>query len=487
MSDRGIVSYERVSDSYLKQRQLKGRAGWFLLWGLGVGAVISGDFYGWNFGLAKGGFWGLTIATLLMGIMYICMVFSIAELSAALPHAGGFYSFTRSAFGPVVGFICGVALAIEYILTPATIVVGLTGYVQPLIPTMPVWGLWILAYAIFVAINIWNVDLTFYVGLFLTIIAVMVLLIFYISMTVSGVFNLEQLFNISAAPGQLATWLPKGWTGVFAAIPYAIWFYLGIEEVPLAAEETRKVKSDIPLALIFGIFTLVVLSFLTLIINSGVGGGAAAIGGSNIPLADGFDSYFGKGTSSALVTAMALTCGMIASFHTIIYAYGRILFSLSRAGYLPRWISLTNKNHTPYVAIILGALVGLVCAEIINISGSGGAGKILLNMSVFGAVISYLLVMLSYIKLKLDRPDLLSAYESPLGIKGAIVGMILAVVALFACFVDPDYRFGVWGVSIFMLAAIAFFWIFTRHRLVARAPEEKAALLSKRELRTMEE
>jgi ethanolamine permease len=273
--------------------------------------------------------------------------------------------------------------------------------------------------------------------------------------------------------------------GVFAAIPYAIWFYLGIEEVPLAAEETRKVKTDIPLSLILGIFTLVVLSFLTLVINSGVGGGAAAIGSSNIPLADGFDSYFGNGTSSELVTAMALTCGMIASFHTIIYAYGRILFSLSRAGYLPRSMSLTNKNHTPYIPLILGGLVGLVCAGIIHISGSGGAGKVLLNMSVFGAVISYVLVMSSYIKLKLDRPDLLRPYESPLGINGAIIGTILAVIALFACFVDPDYRFGVWGVSIFMVAAIAFFWIFSRHRLVARAPEEKAALGSKKEIKQL--
>ena len=68
------------------KRQLKGgAAGWVLLAGLGVAYVISGDFAGWNFGLAEGGWGGLLIATILMAIMYTCMVFGLAELSSAMP------------------------------------------------------------------------------------------------------------------------------------------------------------------------------------------------------------------------------------------------------------------------------------------------------------------------------------------------------------------------------------------------------------------
>lgn len=166
---QGLASYENVNDSYLKRRRLSGSAGWPLLWSLGVGAVISGNFFGWNFGLAAGGFWGLAIATFLMATMYLCIAYSIAELSAALPHAGGFYSFTRNAFGPFWGFICGVTIMIEYVLTPAVIVVGITGYLQPLMPAVPVYLLWLFAYAIFVAINIRSVELTLNVGLILTL------------------------------------------------------------------------------------------------------------------------------------------------------------------------------------------------------------------------------------------------------------------------------------------------------------------------------
>ena len=88
----GVARYEQVDAAYIEQRTLRKSAGWKLLWALGVGAVISGDYFGWNYGLATGGFWGLAIATVVMAAMYVCMVYSIAELSAALPYAGGFYT-----------------------------------------------------------------------------------------------------------------------------------------------------------------------------------------------------------------------------------------------------------------------------------------------------------------------------------------------------------------------------------------------------------
>lgn len=480
----GIAYYENVNDSYLKRRRLKGNAGWVMLWSLGVGAVISGDFFGWNFGLAAGGFWGLFIATFLMALMYICMVYSIAELSAALPHAGGFYSFTRNAFGPFLGLICGVALTIEYVLSPAVSLVGISSYLQPLIPTVPVYLLWLLACVIFVGINIRSVELTLNVGFLVTLVAIMVLVIFYLSILIAGIFIPELLFTVPPDIGQSATWLPKGWQGVFAAIPYAIWFYLAIEQLPLAAEETRDVAGDMPKALTFGMFTLVALSLFTLVLNSAVGGGAAAIGQSNVPLAAGFEAYFGKGSTSTVVTAIALTCGMIASFHTVIYAYGRVLFSLSRAGYLPRWISVTGKTNTPYRALVLGGVAVFICAAIINVSGGGAVGAALLNMCVFGALISYVLVMFSYIKLKIARPDLPRPYSSPLGIWGAAIGAGLAILALFACFSLPDYRPGLWGVSIFLVVAIVYFLLYSKNQLVAQAPEEKVALMIKRQVKT---
>jgi len=471
---QGIAAYETVNNGYIRRRQLQGNAGSLLLWGLGVGAVISGDFYGWNYGLASGGFWGFSIAAVLMAIMYLCLVYSTAELSTALPHAGGFYSFTRYALGPFWGFICGITVTIEYVLANAALVFSLSNYLKPLFPNLPSFFIWVFAYAVFLAINIRGFELSVTVCLWLTIIAMTVLAIFYVSMLVSGEFNFDLLFNIPAKPGQSETWLPNGWFGVFGAIPFAIWLYLAIEQLPMTAEETDNVPRNMPTGMISGMVTLIILSIFTVVINSGVGGGAVAIGQSDAPLQDGLEAYFGAGATSTIVTALALICGLIASLHGNMFAYGRIIFSLSRAGYFPRWLSVTSKTNTPHRALIAGATIGFICVLLVS-TGIQAVDAVILNMAVFGALISYILVMVSYMKLK-GNPYLPKPYESPLGTSGAFVGLALATFALVACMSIPDYRGGVWGIGVALIVASVYFLVFRSNRLVAQAPEEATAL-----------
>ncbi|KAB8140381.1 ethanolamine permease [Chloroflexia bacterium SDU3-3] len=477
----GTVQYDNVDQSYLEQRKLKKSAGWILLWALGVGAVISGDFFGWNYGLPAGGFGGMLVATIVVSVMYLCMVFSIAELSAALPHAGGFYSFTRSAFGPTLGFINGVSDIIEYVVTPAVIVISIAGYMQTLIPGVPTYVWWVAFYAVFVGINILGTALTLRVGLVVTLLAIAVLAIFYVGAVASGAFQWDKVFNVVADPQQPAalgasSFLPFGFYGIFAALPFAIWFYLAIEQLPLAAEESHNAASDMPKALIGGIITLLALSIFTLVLNAGVGGGASEVGASLAPLDIGFKAIFGTGATQTLLTVAALT-GLIASFHTIIYAYGRVLFALSRSGYIPRFISVTSaKYHTPARALVIGGVVGLGLALLID-RFAASVGAALLTMSVFGAVISYALVLLSYIKLAISKPELPRPYRSPLGVPGAVVGVVLAVISLIATMAIESNRPGVIGTAVFLAAMIVYYYIYSRKHLVAQAPEEEAAIL----------
>ena len=115
----GGVEYERVGQEYMEHRQLqKGAAGWVLLVGLGIAYVISGEFSGWQFGLAEGGWGGLLIATILMAVMYTAMVYALAEMSAAIPVAGAGYGFARRAMGVWGGFLTGTAIVIEYAIAP---------------------------------------------------------------------------------------------------------------------------------------------------------------------------------------------------------------------------------------------------------------------------------------------------------------------------------------------------------------------------------
>lgn len=121
------------SADYLDKRRLKtGTAGWVLLAGLGVSYVISGDYSGWNFGLEQGGFGGLAIAAVIIAAMYFAMVLGMAEMSSALPAAGGGYTFARRALGTWGGMATGTAVLIEYAIAPAAIATFIGAYVESL-------------------------------------------------------------------------------------------------------------------------------------------------------------------------------------------------------------------------------------------------------------------------------------------------------------------------------------------------------------------
>ena len=479
MNDSRQVEYTTADDGYFEKRKLRRFAGVWSLWALGVGAVISGDFFGWNFGLASGGFGGLLVATAIVAVMYVGLCFSIAEMSPALPPTGGAYSFGRTALGPWGGFITGLAESMEYILTPAVIVVGIGGYVGTIANDLigiqlaaPAW--WAIFYAIFVGMNIMGVELTFRFTIFITFLALSILVVFWIGAFQH--FSWEYALNIEPEAGG-TKWFPRGFGGITAALPFAIWFYLAIEQLPLAAEESHDPKRDMPKGLLWGILTLIIASILTLFLNAGIAPGSAVVGSSDEPLLLAFKTIFGEGVGTSFLGMVAVT-GLIASFHTIIYAYGRNIYSLSRAGYFPKWMSLTHSTrNTPHVALVVGAVMGFIVALIIEYGssffGSVPVGAVLLNMAVFGAMIAYIMQMVSFLYIRdmdLERP-----YVSPLGKPGAIVAGVIAAVTLLFLFINPEYRPGVYGTAIWFAGGLAYFGFYARHRMIL-SPEEEFAI-----------
>jgi len=479
----GSVTYREAGDEYFGQRKLKRHAGVWSLWALGVAAVISGDFSGWNFGLDAGGFGGLLVATVIITVMYFGLCFSIAEMSPALPHTGGAYSFGRSAMGPWGGFVTGVGESIEYVVTPAVVVTFIGSYMQSIstdlfgsTPSQPVW--WAICYVLFVGLNLVGTAVTFRFTVAICLLALGILAVFFVGALTQMDFD-KWALNIAAEDGG-SRWFPLGLDGIFLALPFAIWFYLAIEELPLAAEESHYPQRDIPRGTIYGLITLVVAAFLVLFLNTAIAPGAEGIRTSGEPLLDGLKTIFGSGTSAALLGLIAVA-GLVASFHTIIYAYGRNIFSLSRAGYYPHWLSVTHANRqTPHVALVLGAVIGYGLAYLLYEAGKNGwmGGNLsaaLLSMAVFGAVISYIMQMLSFILLRRKMPDIERPYRSPVGQWGAAIAGLIALASLIALFVRDDYRPGVVGVAIWFAIAIAYFFFVGRHKLVL-SPEEEFAV-----------
>ncbi|MFF2851407.1 ethanolamine permease [Streptomyces sp. NPDC058001] len=459
------------ADDYLDRRTLRrGSAGWLLLTGLGIAYVVSGDYSGWNFGLAQGGFGGLAIAMALMGVMYTCMVFSLAELSSVLPTAGGGYGFARRALGPWGGFLTGTAILIEYVLAPAAISIFIGDYVESLglFGLTSDWPVYLACFVIFIGIHLWGVGEALRFSFVVTGIAVAALLIFAVGAFMD--FDASRLNDIAVEPDAFGanSWLPMGLLGIWAAFPFGMWFFLGVEGVPLAAEETKDPARTLPRAIRWSMGILVVLALLTFLASAGARG-ADALQEAGNPLVEALQPD-GEATVLSRIVNYAGLAGLVASFFSLIYAGSRQLFALSRAGYLPRFLSLTSSRKAPWLGLLVPGAIGFALAA------ATGDGARMLNVAVFGATISYALMSLSHIVLRRREPGLARPYRTPGGALTSSVALVLACAALVATFlVDVVAAFIALGVY---AVAVAYFGLYSRKRLVARAPEEEFAALA---------
>ena len=477
------VTYTSADDGYFEKRKLKRTAGVWGLWGLAVAAVVSGDFSGWNFGIDYAGFGGMLIAFALLIVMYYGMIFSIGEMASAMPHTGGAYSFARAAMGPWGGFVTGLAETIEYVATTAVIVFFSASYADGITSellgfSLPPWVWWVLLYAVFILLNSAGANVSFKFAIVVSFISIAILLVFSVMAIFSGHFAWNNLFDIAPDAGQ-TSFLPHGILPILFALPFAMWFFLGIEELPLAAEEAHDPVRDIPRAGLWARGTLIITGLLVLVLNTGILG-AKVTGVAGEPLLDGFRVIVGD--SLAAVLALFALIGLLASLQGIMFAYGRNMYSLSRAGYYPKFLSLTGKRQTPWVALLAGAILGFVALNVVdflsNVDAKGAgavAGAIVLNIAVWGAVLAYLMQMASFVILRRKFPKAKRPYVSPWGVPGAITAGVLSA-AIFAGFLlNPTFQPAIIAIVIVYVVMLIGFAAWGRHRLIL-SPEEKYAV-----------
>jgi ethanolamine permease len=318
-----------------------------MLWGLGVGYVISGMYFGWNLGLAEGGTLGLALATVLIILMYVTFTFSYTELACAIPNAGGAFAYAHRALGKRLGFVGGMAQIIEFTFAPPAIAAAIGSYLHIFLPSVPVTAIAIGAYLVFTLLNISGIKAAASFELVITILAVVELFIF-----AGATLPHFELRNLQANA------FPQGFKGIFAAIPFAIWFFLGIEGLANVAEETIHPQKNILIGFGSAIATLVLLCVLTFVSAVGVGGWESIV---YTPAGDTSDSPLPA--ALALVTGnsnvlyhLLITVGLfglVASFHGIILAAGRATFEFGRVGYIPRALGQIHRRFkTPAKALL---------------------------------------------------------------------------------------------------------------------------------------
>ncbi len=405
----------------VQKPQLKRTLGPITLWGLGVGYVISGMYFGWNLGLEKGGTLGLAIATAFIIVMYLCFTFSYTELSCAIPKAGGAFDYALRALGKNWGFLGGMAQNIEFIFAPPAIAFAIGAYLNLFIPSAPILAIAVFAYIVFTIINILGVKFAASFELVITLIAVIELLIFAAAALPS--FEWSNLEHNA---------LPHGYGGIFAAIPSAIWFFLAIEGVANVAEETVNPQRNILIGFGSAILTLVILCLLTFSASIGVAGWEAVVfaepgaEASDSPLPLALAKIYGKGhILYNLVTSIGLF-GLIASFHGIILAAGRATFEFGRVGFAPRALGTVHRRfRTPAKALLFNTAIGIMALL------TGRTWEII-TIACFGALTLYIISMISILKLRKKEPHLELPFRVPYFPYPPYIALIIAIIALSA-------------------------------------------------------
>jgi ethanolamine permease len=414
-----------------------------MLWGLGVGYVISGMYFGWNLGLAEGGTYGLAIATVFSIILYITFTFSYTELACAIPKAGGVFDYATRGLGKEFGFIAGVAQIIEFIFAPAAIAVAIGAYFHIFFPQFPIKSIAVVAYLIFTTLNIYGVKAAAVFELIITIFAVFELLLF------AGItlphFHLS---NLQQNP------FPHGWMGVWTSLPFAIWFFLGLEGVANVAEEAINPQRNVLLGFGSALFTLIVLCVLVFISAVGIAGWEAIVypspgaATSDSPLPLALSKITGNsGWLYHLLITIGLM-GLVASFHGIILASGRATFEFGRVGYIPKVFGkVHSKFKTPASALIVNMAIGIIALLSIDTSE-------IITISVFGALTLYFISMISFLALRKKEASLPRPFRVPLYPYFPVIALLLSTV-FFIAMASSNTRL---VLIYFAILAVSYIW-----------------------------
>lgn len=384
------------------------------LWAIAVGLVISGEYFGWNYGWGVAGTAGFLIATLVITVMYLTFIFSFTELTTSIPHAGGPFAYSHRAFGAIGGLIAGYATLIEFLLATPAIAFALGSYMHFLYPSLPVLWTAIAFYVALTGMNMLGIRESAVFSLVITLLAVGELLL-YMGIIAPAYKSANFLHNA----------MPYGIQGVFAALPFAMWLYVCIEGVAMVAEEVKDPEKTIPKGYISGILTLMILAIGVMVLTGGITDWRL-LSDIDYPLPESIGIVLGKQNSLTKIFAGIGLFGLLASFNGIIVGYSRQLFALSRSRYLPGVLSrLSARHQTPDWALITGGLLGIIALCL-------GRTDQLVILSVLGAVVMYIMSMVALFVLRRKEPALKRPFKVPLYPWTPLTALLLSALSLVA-------------------------------------------------------
>jgi ethanolamine permease len=425
--------------------------GWVQIASIGVAIAISGNFSGWNYGLAVGGWGGMFVAALFMSVLFVGLTQIVGELAAALPATAGFDGYVRHALGRELGAAAGMMLLAGLAIGSGLAATFIASYAQSLAG----YGAWPVKLGLILAVTLLQlrgVQDSIRATLLTGAIAVLSLSIF--CCVVAPHFSAVNLATVT--PHGSTTLFPQGWGGIFACIPFALFFFIGVEQAALAAPEAKDVSRTIPKSLISAVTVALIIGFSVLILATGVAG-TATLAAVDDPLYAAIGAARHATTPHGLIVSLVSTGAIVSLLGTLFslsYAASRQCYALSVNKEIIALFAVTNRHRAPYFGLLLVALIGTISAAI--------NPDVVMVVFIFLLNLTYQCVIFAFIVLRRRETHLARPFMAFGGKAMATVSAVLSLAVLASCVVQQPLA------TLIVAACIAVYLILVR--AVRRVP-----------------
>ncbi|KAJ3283317.1 hypothetical protein HDU79_009173 [Rhizoclosmatium sp. JEL0117] len=459
----------------MNQRKLmKPYANWIHIWGFVTGAVISGEFSGFNAGYSYG-LGSMIIAHFCASILMITVSLNLVELTTAMPFSSGCVSFAKAAFGGAAGCAIGIAYTFDMVFIGAEV----TQFLGVTLGNM--FGIADSRYTIaFWAISVllcWvlNVQPKVFFNVITLLSAVSVVLV------IAPLFALVHQFDFSEAlqtvlgdsSSVTTMFLPTGISGVVQSFPLALYLLICFECLPVAVEETDEMEGQ---TMMWGMaaanFTLLGVSWIVLLVCAGMPPGAINLSSALLPYSAILQQSY-PNVNQQVISFVSIP-GIFASQLSIFYACSRYFYGMSRSGYLPSVISVTNRYGAPWVSMIMTAVLWIALSFVLQFFPNENTSNMFLALGTIFALLAYIMQPVVYIRLHYLMPNLPRPFKIPYGLGLVSAGVNLTIALFFLLgmlFYNRNWQWGLLGILIGIAYLVPVYYFLIRNNL-ANSPDK---------------
>ncbi|EGZ18000.1 hypothetical protein PHYSODRAFT_300853 [Phytophthora sojae] len=452
------------ADNTIKYRH--GKLDIFLL---GITIVIGGQYFCWNEGI-NAGIYSFLIGYFLIATAYITLCSCTAEITGALPFAGGSYGLARCTLGFYPAFMVGCCEALEYIAYVSASVISFVDLIVDAAPSLDAYSplLWALFYVSSLLIQIKGGHVFWVFNLGIGIISLLIVIIYCL-----GSLAFVDFAEYGADPNLKFV---DGFSGFMKALPLASWFFVGVEALSLSSDQVDQPKKIVPLAQVSCVVTLSITGLVVYFVTASLPPGLASLPTELVPFNRGFTLMFNIPHHVATILSLPATYATAFGF---MWCYGKLIAAMAMSRLLPKFLSKTTKEHeSPYGALIAGSAVSYgLCIVSYFVPA---VGKNLFRICILSAFMSYTGQCIGYISLKRNYKNIKSSeFQSPFGVAGAVYSMtiwILATIAVVAFQDNDGVEIIAFGVTVTLLTL--FYFGYSRTRQTFSAAENRVMLVA---------